>query len=151
MRSFISSVALASLVCVHLNSVAETAVTPVGAWKTVDDSTNQVTSIVRITEQGGTLMGYVEKIMDPAAADKLCNACTDERKNKPVLGMVIMRGVRQADPTVATWQGGEILDPKNGKTYRVRLSVVDGGHSLEVRGYVGAPMFGRTQIWRRAE
>ena len=99
--------------------------TPVGLWKTIDDETNKEKSYVRIADAGGgRLLGKVEKIIDPAKQD--------------------------AEES-ALFNGGEILDPANGKTYKVRLKPVDGGKKLEVRGYIGAPMFGRTQTWLRAE
>ena len=124
---------------------------PVGLWKTVDDETGKEKSLVRITEAGGVLTGTVEKLLDPSRQDAKCDKCSDERKDQPVLGMTIVKGVKQnaTDPTM--WDGGEILDPNKGKTYKVRIKPVDGGKSLEVRGYIGAPLLGRTQTWSRVE
>lgn len=124
--------------------------TPVGLWKTIDDDGKTAKSQVRISEQGGTLVGSIDKLLDPnAAPDAKCDKCTDDRKDKPVLGLQIIRGVKADGDGV--WGQGEILDPNNGKTYRTRLKPVDGGKKLEVRGYVGAPLFGRTQTWIRVE
>ncbi|MFT7721594.1 MAG: DUF2147 domain-containing protein [Roseateles sp.] len=124
--------------------------TPVGVWKTIDDDGKTEKSLVRISEQGGVLVGSIDKLLDPkAAADGRCDACTDDRKDKPVLGLQIIRGVKAEGDGV--WGGGEILDPKNGKTYKTRLKPVDGGKRLEVRGYIGAPLFGRTQTWVRVD
>lgn len=124
--------------------------TPVGLWKTIDDDGKTEKSLVRIGEQGGVLVGSIDKLLDPkAAADAKCDKCTDDRKDKPVLGLQIIRGVKAEGEGV--WGGGEILDPNNGKTYKTRLKPVDGGKKLEVRGYIGAPLFGRTQTWVRVE
>jgi len=124
--------------------------TPVGLWKTIDDDGKTEKSLVRISEQGGTLVGSIDKLLDPKAqADAKCDKCSDDRKDKPVVGLQIIRGVKADGDGV--WGGGEILDPNNGKTYKTRLKPVDGGKRLEVRGYIGAPLFGRTQIWVRAE
>jgi uncharacterized protein (DUF2147 family) len=122
--------------------------TPVGLWKTIDDETKQEKSYVRITEAGGVLGGKVEKLLDPTKQDAKCDKCTDARKDQPVLGMVIVEGVKKnADD--AYWDGGSILDPNNGKTYKVRLTPKDGGKTLEVRGFIG-PFF-RNQTWLRVE
>ena len=122
---------------------------PVGLWKTIDDETKTEKSLVRITEAGGVLSGRVEKFLDPKTkADAVCEKCTDERAGKPVLGMTIIRGAK-ADGQGEHWEGGEILDPANGKTYRLRLKPLDGGKRLEVRGYLGP--FHRNQQWIRAE
>jgi uncharacterized protein (DUF2147 family) len=124
--------------------------TPVGLWKTIDDDGKTEKSLVRISEQGGTLVGSIDKLLDPKAEPNAkCDKCADDRKDKPVVGLQIIRGVKADGDGV--WAGGEILDPNNGKTYKTRLKPVDGGKRLEVRGYIGAPLFGRTQTWVRAE
>lgn len=121
--------------------------TPVGLWRVVDDETQQPQAYVRINETGGVQNGKMEKLLDPARLDAKCDKCTDERKNQAVLGMTIMRNVKSAGD--GTWDGGDILDPNNGKIYRVRLKPLDGGKVLEVRGYIG-PFF-RNQHWLRIE
>jgi len=130
-------------------SLALAQATPAGLWRTVDDDGKTEKSQVRITESGGIFTGKVEKVADPSKADAKCTECTDERKDKPIVGMVMLRNVKAAAD--GTWEGGEILDPNNGKTYKVRLKPIDGGKKLEVRGYVGTPLLGRTQTWLRAE
>ncbi len=122
---------------------------PVGLWKTIDDDGKTEKSLVRITDRGGVLSGVIEKIFDPAKQDSKCDQCSDERKDKPALGMTIIRNVRQDAEDKALWTGGEILDPNNGKTYRTRLKPVDGGKTLEMRGYIG--FLYRTQVWQRVE
>jgi uncharacterized protein (DUF2147 family) len=126
--------------------------TPVGVWKTIDDATKKEKSLIRITESGGVLTGKLEKLLDPATpADAVCKECTDERKDKPLVGMTLIRNVKQSDGDKGLWDGGDILDPNNGKVYKVRLKPIDGGAKLDVRGYIGMPMLGRTQTWIRAE
>lgn len=122
---------------------------PVGLWRTIDDATGQAKSLVRITESGGVLSGRVEQVLDPAKADMRCEACSDERKDQPVLGMTILRNVRQEEP--GQWGGGDILDPARGKLYKVRLRPEEGGSRLVVRGYIGLPALGRNQTWQRVE
>ena len=125
--------------------------TPAGLWKTIDDETKQEKSLVRISESGGVFSGRIEKLLDPAKQDSKCDKCTDERKDQPVAGMTIIRNVKQTEGDAGQWDGGEILDPNNGKVYRVRIRPADGGKRLEVRGYIGAPLLGRTQTWLRVE
>jgi uncharacterized protein (DUF2147 family) len=124
---------------------------PAGLWKTIDDDGKTEKSLVRISDAGGVFSAKVEKITDPAKADSKCDQCTDERKDKPVVGMTIMRNVKAAADDKNLWDGGDILDPNNGKVYKVRLKLADGGRKLDVRGYVGAPLLGRTQTWIRVE
>lgn len=125
--------------------------TPAGLWRTIDDDGKTEKSTVRITVTNGVLSGKVEHITDPAKADEKCSKCDDDRKDKPIVGMVIINDVKQDAEEPNLWTGGLILDPAKGSTYKVRLKTVDGGKKLEVRGYIGSPMFGRTQTWIRAE
>ena len=120
---------------------------PVGLWKTIDDETRQEKSFVRIAEQGGALTGKVEKLIDPASANAKCDKCADDRKGQPIVGLQIIRNAKAGDD--GAWEGGEILDPNNGKTYKLRLKPLDGGKRLEVRGYIGP--FYRNQHWIRVE
>jgi len=130
--------------------LAQAQATPVGLWKTIDDETKQEKSFVRIVDGGGVLAGKVEKVLDPTKQDEKCDKCTDARKDQPKLGMTIIEGVKKhADEPY--WDGGTILDPNNGKVYKVRMKLDDGGRRLEVRGYIGMPLLGRTQTWVRVE
>ena len=134
-------------------ALAADAMAPAGLWKTIDDKTGQPRSFVRIVQMPAGYEGKVVKILplpddDPNNPDHLCKACTDERKDKPIVGMVILRRLK---PDGDVFAGGEILDPNNGKTYRCKLTVRDGGKRLDVRGFIGISMFGRTQSWMREE
>jgi uncharacterized protein (DUF2147 family) len=120
---------------------------PVGLWKTIDDETKQAKSLVRITESGGQLSGKIEKILTDKP-DAVCEVCSGDLKDKPVQGMVILRGLKKGGDW---WEGGTILDPNNGKTYRSQARTIDGGTKLEVRGYIGTPLLGRSQTWIREQ
>jgi uncharacterized protein (DUF2147 family) len=133
-------------------AAAHAQATPAGLWKTIDDETKKEKSLIRIAEAGGVFTGKLEKLLDPVAkADAACDKCSDDRKDKPLVGMTLIRGVKQGEGDKALWDGGEILDPNNGKTYKVRLTPGEGGKTLAVRGYIGTPMLGRTQTWVRVE
>ena len=138
----------ALLLCIAAAAGGHAAASPVGLWKTVDDETGEVRSQVRITEAGGVLSGRIERVLAPGKGDAKCVACTGARKDKPVAGMTIIEGVKR-DRGGAHWDGGTILDPHNGKVYRVRLTPQDGGRKLEVRGFLGP--FHRNQYWQRVE
>lgn len=127
--------------------------TPAGTWKTIDDATHQPKSIVEITEHDGVYEAKIVQLLNRSPADiardgevALCKSCDGERKDQPVIGMTIMWGVRK-DGDV--WDGGKILDPKNGKTYKVKLAMLDGGQKLDVHGYIGFSLLGRSQVWER--
>ncbi len=125
--------------------------TPAGLWKTVDDGTKKEKSLVRIVESGGVFSGKIEKIIDPdAPKDAVCKDCSDERKDQPILGMTIIRNVKPSDDK-AVFHGGDILDPNNGKVYKVKMKLIDNGSKLEVRGFIGFSLLGRTQTWSRVE
>ncbi len=127
---------------------ARSAASPVGLWRSIDDETKQPKALIRITQDGGVYVGRIEKILTERT-DAVCDLCTDERKDQPVQGMRIVDGMRASSEEPGLYEDGRILDPQNGKVYRSRMRVVDGGERLEVRGYVGAPLFGRTQTWIR--
>ena len=123
--------------------------TPAGVWRTIDDKTGEPSSEVRITDNAGVLSGRIEKLLrKDSRQDAACDKCTDERKDKPVIGMEIIRGAKKAEGKDA-WEGGKILDPDNGKEYTLRLTPIEGGKKLEVRGYIA--FFFRTQTWIRAQ
>jgi uncharacterized protein (DUF2147 family) len=121
---------------------------PAGLWRTIDDDTKQEKSLVRITDAGGVLVGKIEKLTDPSRADAKCDKCEGAKKDQPIAGMTIIEGVKKhADEPY--FDGGTILDPNNGKTYKVRLTPKDGGKTLEVRGFIG--FLYRNQTWHRVE
>jgi len=141
---------LLAIIFVATSASALAQMSPAGLWKTIDDDTKKEKSLVRIKDVGGVFSGTVEKFLDPATKiDDVCEKCSDERKDKPVLGMTIIRNIKANADDKAIWDGGDVLDPNNGKVYRARLKPVDGGKKLEMRGYIGP--FYRTQVWLRVE
>lgn len=122
--------------------------TPVGTWTTIDDKTDKPKSVVEIYQaKDGSLAGRVNEILQSdRGPNPVCDKCSGDRKNKPVKGMVILWGIRQDGES---WEGGKILDPASGKVYSVRVTPIEGGKKLEVRGYMGFSMLGRNQIWVR--
>ncbi|MCA1246799.1 DUF2147 domain-containing protein [Massilia oculi] len=121
-----------------------------GTWRTIDDETGKAKSLVRITEDNGVLTGKIEKLFRPADQDQnpKCTACEGARKDQPLIGMTILSGLKKDGNE---YTGGEILDPAKGKTYKSKATLKDNGSKLEVRGYIGAPMFGRSQTWVREQ
>ncbi len=121
---------------------------PVGRWHTIDDKTGEVKSLVTIEDKAGVISGRVTELLrkgaDPAAR---CDKCSDDRKGQTILGMEIIRSVKKAAGH-DYWEGGEILDPEEGKLYRVRLTPLEGGAKLQVRGFLGP--FWRNQTWVKA-
>jgi len=141
-----SSIAGCVLLCASGLVLAQ--MTPVGAWHTIDDETKEVKSEVRIVDNGGVLSGKVTKLLrKEAKLDAVCDKCTDDRKGKPLLGLEIIRGAKKADGK-EVWEDGKILDPEKGSIYSLRLTPIDGGKKLEVRGSIFG--IGRTQTWVRA-
>jgi len=146
------NLALACLLAGAVLGAAAQATSPAGLWRTIDDSSKKDKSLVRIVEANGVYTGKVETIVDPdSPKDAVCKDCSDERKDKPVVGMTIIRNVKASADDKNVFEGGDILDPNNGKVYRVKLKLIDNGSKLDVRGYIGTPMLGRTQTWIRAE
>src|SRR5512140_807785 len=126
---------------------ADLAAALVGRWTTIDDATKKEKSIVEIYEENGKLFGKIEKLLDPKPDDPepVCKKCEGELKDKPILGLRIMWDFKKDG------SGGRILDPDNGKVYKCKLSPTDGGKKLDVRGFIGISLLGRTQTWLRAE
>jgi uncharacterized protein (DUF2147 family) len=132
------------------SSLALAQATPAGLWKTIDDKTGKERSLIRVSESGGVYTGRIEKRLDPdAKPTDVCDKCTDERKNQPLQGLVLIRNVKASADDKEIFEGGDITDPENGKVYRVRLKPMEGGKKLEVRGYIGP--FYRNQTWIRVE
>jgi uncharacterized protein (DUF2147 family) len=123
---------------------------PVGLWKNIDDVTGKPKALIRITENKGEVRGQIEKLFLAAGENPnpRCEKCQGANKDQPVLGMVFMSGLRKKGDE---YSGGEILDPDSGKVYRSKLVLMDGGKKINVRGYVGVPMFGRSQTWVRQD
>jgi len=134
------------LVFTVVGGAASADLSPAGRWKTVDDRTGQPRGVVRIYEQNGAFFGKVEASLKAEEAKEHCNLCTDDRKDKPVIGMVVMRSMKKQGDE---YGGGDILDPDTGKVYHCKLQLLDQGKRLLVRGYMIVPILGRSQTWIR--
>ena len=124
--------------------------TPAGLWQTVSDRTGQPGGLVRVVEVDGEYIGTVVAVFSPPAPDPhpLCNLCEGDLKDQPVVGMIILSGVRRSGDSYST---GRILDPDEGQVYKCRIALLDEGRKLEVRGFIGIPLLGRSQTWSRKE
>lgn len=124
-------------------------VSPVGTWRSIDDKTGEATAEIRIAGNGGVVNGrIVKRLAKDAKPGAVCEECKDERKGQPIEGLEIIRNVQKAEGK-DVWEGGKILDPESGREYTARLTPIEGGKRLEVRGSIGP--FGRTQTWVRVQ
>ena len=140
---------LAVLACAVALPVLAAEMSPVGLWRTTDEKTGEAKSEVRIVDNAGVVSGKVEKLLRKGADPKaVCSQCSDDRKDQPLVGLEIIRGAKKAEGKTV-WEDGKILDPENGSSYSLKLTPVDAGNKLEVRGSIGP--FGRTQTWTRVE
>ena len=120
---------------------------PIGTWKTIDDETKQAKSYVEIFEKDGKLYGKVTKILTKGKEDAKCTDCSGALKNKPILGMQILSGLKKDGKE---WNGGKIIDPNSGKEYKAKMSL-NGNDKLDVRGFIGISLVGRSQTWQRVK
>ena len=120
---------------------------PIGTWKTIDDETKQAKSYVEIFEKDGKLYGKVTKILTKGKENAKCTDCSGALKNKPILGMQILSGLKKDGKE---WNGGKIIDPNSGKEYKAKMSL-NGNDKLDVRGFIGISLVGRTQTWQRVK
>lgn len=146
----IAAYALTALLSMTSFAPAFAAETPVGLWKNIDDETGKPKALIRITESEGAFQGQIEKLYREPNEDQnpKCDKCEGARKDQPIVGMVILSGLKKEGEE---FNGGEIVDPKNGKVYKAKMHLTDAGKKLNVRGYVGMPMLGRSQVWLRQE
>ena len=145
--------AVTAIIVVAFSFPSWAQMTPEGLWRNIDDKTGEAKAEIRIRDNAGALTGVLEKrLAKDAKPDDLCKECSDDRKDKPLLGLEIIRNAKKADGKDAAqpvWEGGKILDPENGRNYTLRMTPIEGGKKLEVRGSIGP--FGRTQTWVRVQ
>jgi uncharacterized protein (DUF2147 family) len=120
---------------------------PAGVWKTVDDKTGKPRGTVLIYEQNGAFFGKIASTFNPKEADERCTLCKDKRKDGPVIGLLILRNMKENSG--GEYDGGDILDPDTGAVYRCKMRLAEGGKKLVVRGYIGFALLGRSQVWSR--
>jgi len=117
-------------------------------WKTIDDKTKQPRAVVKFTEQkNGVLTASIQSILTPGE-ENACSKCEGPYHNKSLKGLTIVHGLKNAGGT--SYEGGSILDPQTGKTYKLKGNIAAGGKKLELRGYIGVAALGRNQTWIRA-
>ncbi|QEL21992.1 DUF2147 domain-containing protein [Bosea sp. F3-2] len=121
---------------------------PVGLWRNIDDARGKPRALIRITETNGALQGKVEKVFLAPGESPTCAKCEGALRNAPVVGLVILSGLKKDG---GDYTGGQILDPDCGKIYSSKISLTDGGRKLDVRGFVGVSLLGRSQTWVRQE
>ena len=132
-----------------LFSTITLAASPAGLWKSIDDKTGKPRSLIRISEDKGVYSGVVEKgLLEGDTGERVCDKCTDERKNQKIIGMAIIKSIKEKN---GSYEGGAILDPDNGKVYKCKMKLDEAGNKLEVRGFIGVSLFGRSQTWLREE
>jgi uncharacterized protein (DUF2147 family) len=119
----------------------------IGKWKTIDDETGKETSVIEVFQKDKKIYGKIVEIIDSEKRDKLCNLCPNPDKNKPILGLTIIKGLEKEGDE---YNDGQILDPKSGKLYNCYIKL-DGKDKLKVRGFIGLSLFGRTQYWYRVK
>lgn len=151
LKKVLSGLVLSGIAVVAMAHGSGVNTTPIGYWKTIDDETGRAKSIIQIwkaDDQG--LMGKVVKIFpkEGNSQDKICSECKGQMHNQPIVGMVIMSGLKAKQNQ---WADGKILDPENGKSYSCSLKLGDNGKKLDVHGYIGIPLLGRSQTWERVD
>ena len=127
--------------------------TPVGQWRTIDDNDKKERAIIEVFERDGKLFGKIVKTFPREKDKEFCEKCTGELKDAQIVGLEILKGISRESADSSTWSGGTILDPQNGKDYKVYAELQDDdgkkNAKLKVRGYIGFALLGRTQYWYR--
>lgn len=121
--------------------------TCVGKWITIDDESGKKKSIVELYKSESKLYGKITYLYPREGREDnpKCTKCSGDRKNKPLIGLQIVRGCKWNG---SEWEGGTIVDPENGKVYDVKFWLdPSNANRLNVRGYIG--IFFRTQQWIR--
>lgn len=120
---------------------------PEGLWMSFDDDGKTPMALIRIVKANGMLNGRIEKVLDvQSQTETVCSRCSGDRKNQPIVGLEIIRGVKP-EPQNSQWSQGQILDPDDGAEYRLVMELRESGKQLKLRGYLGP--FWRTQLWLR--
>ncbi|MBL4797260.1 MAG: DUF2147 domain-containing protein [Oleispira sp.] len=123
-----------------------------GQWHTIDDETNKIKSLVTLSvAEDGTIVGVITKILKEKeeGEDGLCRKCEGDLKDQPIEGMKFMWGFKKI--AEGQWEEGKLLDPESGDVYSGNINITDDPSKLDIRGYVGISLFGRSQTWEKVE
>ncbi len=137
---------LYTVLCVFISLSAE-AQSIFGKWKSIDAETGKTEAIISVYKENNKAYAKIIDILNPVDREKICIYCKGNRKNKPILGMIILDGLKENGDE---WSGGKIVDPKNGNIYKCYIKLKD-NTTLKLRGYIGISLFGRTEYWKRVE
>jgi uncharacterized protein (DUF2147 family) len=144
------SIIIVALVLVGATGLPVRAAEPTaaGLWEQVDDKTGKPESWFKITERNGVYVGNLVKIFFKPGEDEnwVCDRCEGAEKGAPVLGLALIKGMRRNGNA---YENGTIMDPRDGSVYRALMQLSPDGNKLEVRGYLGISLFGRSQVWNR--
>lgn len=117
----------------------------IGKWKAIDDQTGKAVSVIEIFEKHNKIYGKIVELLNSKAKNPKCDKCDGEDKNKPIVGLIVIKGLTKVNDE---YTNGKILDPKHGKLYKCTISL-ENKDQLKVRGYFGIELLGRTQFWER--
>ena len=147
MKNLYSTFALLAAILVSSSALAQND-SPVGLWKNINDTNGKPRAMIRITESQGLFQGRIERVFTAPGEgpDPKCVKCEGENRNASVTGLLILTGLRKSGDE---YVDGQILDPDTGSVYRSKMKVIDNGQKLDVRGFIGIPLLGRTQTWIR--
>jgi uncharacterized protein (DUF2147 family) len=148
MKAFVNRLLLLAALIPAAGIAARAEPSAVGLWEQVDEKTGRAESWFKITERGGVYEGAIVKIFFKPGEDEnwICDKCEGAERGKPVLGLTLIKGMRRNG---TSYEGGTIMDPRDGSVYRALMQLSADGQQLEVRGYLGISLFGRSQTWRR--
>ncbi|MFY9244001.1 MAG: DUF2147 domain-containing protein [Polaribacter sp.] len=118
-----------------------------GKWHSKNDETGEVDSVIEVYEKEGKAFAKIIEIKNPERKNAICDLCEGENKNKPIMGLNILTGLKKDGDE---WSGGKILDPRNGKIYKCYIQLED-TNKLKIRGFIGFSLLGKTAYWERAK
>jgi uncharacterized protein (DUF2147 family) len=143
-------VVMSAIIMLGATSVSLRAAEPsaVGLWEQVDEKSGKPESWFKITERNGAYEGNIVKIFFKPGEDEnwVCDKCEGAERGKPVLGLALIKGMQRSG---SSYENGTIMDPRDGAVYRALMKLSPDGQKLEVRGYLGISLFGRSQVWNR--